>query len=295
MTKDVKSLESRIQEHYEAMPPAERRLGDLLLGFPGDAANYSATELADMAGTSKAAATRFFRRLGYKDFNEARREIRSARRWGSPLYLNHGGAETENKSQTIQAHLEREMANLSRTLEALRPDTLDAAARAISGAQRIFVLGYRNSRVLANYLQRQLTLLRPNVWLLPVPGDTLGEDLVDIGPDDVLILIGMRRRVAQIPTVMKIANRAQTPILLITDPSATRTAKLATWTLICQVRGTSIFDSYTGVVSTLNLLCTAIFRQATKTGYARLRRIEDLHEELDELDSYGRFDGSGAD
>jgi DNA-binding MurR/RpiR family transcriptional regulator len=64
-SQEPKRLDKRIQESYDILPPAERRLGDLLLNFPGDIANYSATEQAELAGTSKAAATRFFRRLGY--------------------------------------------------------------------------------------------------------------------------------------------------------------------------------------------------------------------------------------
>lgn len=287
--RETKSLEARIRQHYDSLPPAEKRLGELLLSFPGDIANYTASELAEMAGTSKAAATRLFQRLGYSDYNELRREVRGARRWGSPVYLAPGEADSDGRPRAIAAHLQQEADNLTRTLQGVRPDVLRAAASAVAKARRVFIVGFRNSRMLAFYVQRQLLLLRPDVLLLPGAGQTLGEDLVDLGPEDVLVVIGLRRRVALVPRIMEAARQQGARTLLLADPSANRTLSLADWTLICEVRATSIFDSYASAISVLNLLCTTIYRLDAKRHLDRLRRVESLHEDLDELDTYAWF------
>jgi DNA-binding MurR/RpiR family transcriptional regulator len=290
--KEPLTLEARIQAHYEELPPAEKRLGDLLLGFPGDIATYSAGELAEAAGTSRAAASRFFQRLGYKDFNEVRLQVREAKRWGSPVYLssasrvNGSGEGKSVASQSVADHLEQEIHNLTRTLEAIRPDTLRDVVDAMAGARRVHVVGFRNSRMLALYLQRQLLLLRSDVSLLPQSAQTLGEDMVDIGEGDVVVVIGMRRRVGVVKRIMEIAQAQGAKVLLITDPSATQTARLATWTLTCQVRSPSLLDSYAAAMSVLNLLCSILFQRAMTEGFERLRRIETLHDELDELDAF---------
>ncbi|QSR36723.1 RpiR family transcriptional regulator [Marinobacterium iners] len=282
---EPKQLDTRIQECYDDLPPAERRLGDLLLNFPGDIANYSATELADLAKTSKAAATRFFRRLGYKDFNEARVQAREAQRWGSPLYQSNNNAKDahHNRSQTISAHLEREAVNLQRTLEALSPDTLRAVAAELSQQRRIAIAGLRNSRFLAEYFHRQLSLLRPDVTLLPGAGQTLAEDLIDLGSKDLLVVLAMRRRMSQIRDLMQLARNNQIPCVLIADPSATELHELATWMLQCQVQSTSVFDSYTSVSSVLTLLINLTMREDLARSQQRLRQIESVHEELGEL------------
>ncbi|XKH61896.1 MurR/RpiR family transcriptional regulator (plasmid) [Halomonas sediminis] len=293
------TLEARIQAHYEKLPPAEKRLGDLLLAFPGDIATYSAGELAEAAGTSRAAASRFFQRLGYKDFNEVRLQVREATRWGSPVYLSSASklsGKGESKvmaSQSVANHLEQEIHNLTHTLETIRPDELCDVVGAMAGARRVHVVGFRNSRMLALYLQRQLLLLRSDVSLLPQSGQTLGEDLVDVGERDVLVMIGMRRRVGTITRIMEIAKAQGAKILFITDPSATQTSQLATWTLTCQVSSPSLLDSYAAAMSVLNLLCSLLFQRAMKEGYERLRRVETLHDELDELDAFAWLTGEG--
>jgi len=283
--KDAKSLESRIQTHYAELPPAERRLADLLLGFPSDIATYSAGELAEMAGTSNAAATRFFRRLGYKDFMEARRMVRGARSWGSPVYLSAPEDRVRQNSKTVAAHIARETNNISRTLEALRPDILREAADALIAAKRVFVAGFRNSRVLALYLHRQLSIVRDGVVLAPSVGQTLGEDLAGLNADDVVVVVGFRRRMAMVETLISVAKRRGAKVLLVADSSATTMPKKPDWNLLCEVRSESPFDSYTAAMSVLNLLCAATFRSGMPNSFERLRDIESLHDELEELDT----------
>jgi len=287
---DAQPLEARIHAHYDALPPAEKRLGDLLLSFPGDIATYSAGELAEAAGTSRAAASRFFQRLGYRDFNEARQQARDAKRWGSPVYLSSGTTAggvggSGMPSQPIADHLAQESHNLTRTLEAIRPDRLRDAVDAIARARRVHVAGFRNSHMIAGYLQRQLQIVRPDVALLPRTGQTLAEDLVDIAEDDVLIMVGMRRRVGMVTRILEIARQQGARTLLLTDPSAAEPTRHATWTLTCEVRSQSLFDSYSAAMSVINLLCTSLFHHEINRGQERLKRIETLHEELDELDA----------
>src|SRR5690606_2398115 len=137
------SLEKRIEAHYESLPPAERRLGDLLLRFPGDIANFSATELAEMAGTSKAAATRLFRRLGYESFNELREEIRNASSWGSPIYIAEEVPPSNNRGSIVAEQLRRDYENLSRTLESIAPADLADIVKALASARQVAVIGFR--------------------------------------------------------------------------------------------------------------------------------------------------------
>jgi len=65
------SLLSRIRDHYGELRPAERRLADLILSFPGEIAGYSATELAEMAET----------------ISETRRTAREKHGWIMDTYL----------------------------------------------------------------------------------------------------------------------------------------------------------------------------------------------------------------
>src|SRR5215207_4977688 len=81
------SVRARLRAQYEQLSPAERRLADAVLNFPGDLASYSATELAAIAEVSNTAVSRFVRRLGFANYDEMRRLARKEQEEGAPLYL----------------------------------------------------------------------------------------------------------------------------------------------------------------------------------------------------------------
>ncbi len=278
-------LDSRIKQHYDDMPPSEKRLADLLLSFPGDMADYSASELCELAGTSKAAATRFFSRLGYKDFSDARRQAREAKNWGALLYQNssHRTEKGEgNLSEHIASHIEREQANMQRSLEAIDESSFRALIQAMINKQRVLIVGYRNNRFLAEYFHRQLSILRNNVSLHPGPNQSISEELFDITEEDLLIVFGMRRRTPILDKVITLAHNKNVPVALIADPTAASLEKYASWKIDCLIHSTSTFDSYTSVMSILNLLITQFLEQSPGT-VDRIRAMESVHNELQEL------------
>ena len=67
------SFLARVREAFASLHPTEKKLAEFVLDFPGELASYSASELARLSGVSNATVTRFIRRLGYTNFEAARR------------------------------------------------------------------------------------------------------------------------------------------------------------------------------------------------------------------------------
>jgi DNA-binding MurR/RpiR family transcriptional regulator len=278
------SLETRIRDRYPDLPASERRIADLILEFPGEMAAYSATELAQLAGGSKAAVTRLIRRLGFDSFEAARRSARRARDWGSPLYLLSRAAEVGVPTDSqLQRHLAGDLANMARTFEALDPDELDAIVEALATARRLWLLGYRNSHALAAYARLQFVQLRDDVALLPLGGETLAESLASMSRADLLVVFGFRRRVPQVGRAMAVAHGQGVPILYITDPTVRETVTFARWTLLAEVGGVGVFDSYAAAISLVHYLASALVARTGAAGRRRLKRIEDMHDDLADL------------
>lgn len=277
------SVESRIKASYAGLPESERRIADLILEFPGEMAAYSATELAALSGGSKAAVTRLVQRIGFASYDEARRAARAAQSWGSPLYLMARETRKTGFSARIHQHVEQDVRNISLTLEGLRGDAFDDMVEAICKADRVFLLGYRNSHYLAGYARWQIIQGRGDVYLLPAAGETIAEEIADFTAEDVLIVVGFRRRLSQLPQVMTAAAASGARIVYITDMAAPAPPQ-ATWTIPCAVRGMDFFDRYAAAMSLLHFLCVAIIEKLGAGGRGRLQRIESLHEDLHDFD-----------
>ena len=277
------SLEGRIRAHYEDLPDSERRIADLILESPGEVAAYSATELAKLSGGSKAAVTRLVRRLGFASFEEARRAARDGQTWGSPLYLLSRETPADSFGSRVQTQIDQDTRNITLTLETLQSDIFSEIVGAICRARRVFFLGYRNGHYLAGYARQQFLIGRDDVYLLPSPGETLAEEIAGLTADDILIVVGFRRRVDEMRQGMAAAGKAGAKILYITDRTA-KPSPHATWTIPCAVRGRDVFDRYASAMSLLHFLAVAVFNRLGAKARARLQRIEGLHEDMHDFD-----------
>ncbi|QEW29790.1 MurR/RpiR family transcriptional regulator [Roseovarius indicus] len=278
---EPRAIERLIRSKYDDLPGSERALADRVLEYPNEVLLYSATELAERAGASKAAVSRFVKRLGYGDFRDMQREIRHAQMTGDPIFLS---AKPKKGQSNLSQHLERDMATLRETIEQIDSTMITEVAQKILSARRVVCLGFRNSYIFANYLRRQLILVRKDVALVPGAGQMVMEDIGDLGPDDLLIAIGLRRRASQLAPAMELFRDRGVPIAYFTDRRAVRTRDYATWVFPCQVRGTSLFDSYVGVMSLLNFVATHTYHAAGRDGRMRLSEIEAMLDALGELD-----------
>jgi len=273
------SFVKRVQEALNALPGAERRLGEFTLDFPGELASYSASELAELAGVSNATVSRFVRRLGYEDFNAARRSVRAERRQGSPLLLD---AKSRAAEDTVAAHLKDGRANLDATFARVSEPLIDDIVRALVEARTLWIAGYRSSQAFAFYFRWQVFQFLPRSQLLPGPGETLGEYMASIEKGDCLVAFGLRRRVPQLQHLVAHAAQAGAKVLYIGDHLMGEQAH-ADWLLRCDTRAPGALDNHVAVIGLCDLLITRVFRALGRKGRERLLAVEAAHETAGEL------------
>ena len=276
------NIGQRIDGRYGELSPQEQRAADFILDHMSDLAVYNASELARLSGVSKATVSRLFRRLGFQDSAEVREHARALRSLGAPLGGPGASAGTPSR---LAAHAEAEHDNLRRLLLTLEDGRLDAAARLVHSAQSVVIVGLRNSYPLALHLRQQLVQARDHVRLAPLPGQSLGEELAGLGPRDVVVLMGFRRRVAGFGDIVAAIRRRDVPLVLIADSSARKYSDQATHWLECPVDSVSAFDSYATAMSLVNLLATGAMGAQVRESRTRIAAITSVYEDLDELEA----------
>jgi len=271
----------RLQQHFSELGPQERRVADFILAHLEDLAVYSATDLSRLSGVSKATVTRLFRRLGYDDFKAVKAHARQLRHYGVPLASN---TETlGNGIERFRRHADREQNNLRQCLEGLTPALFDAVVSALDEAPEVAVVGYRNSYPIALHFRQQLIQARANVRLLPAPNQSLAEELVELEPGTLIVLIGFRRRPRLFETLVDALAQREQRLLLIGDPTTAKYDERVTWRLECALETISAFDSYASAMSLVSLLANAMLHRRLAQGRARIGDVTELYQELEEL------------
>jgi DNA-binding MurR/RpiR family transcriptional regulator len=276
------SIEARIRARYDQLADSERPLADLILSFPGQVASYSATELAALAGVSKAAASRLVKKIGFDSYDDMRRIAREGQGWGSPQYLNSPTFEGRPFDDALQAHIACETENIRATLSTLRPSVSEIVA-AMATATRIGCVGFRRSRIVADYLRWSLVQIRQNVSMLPPPGETISEALSEFDPTDLIVAVGLRRRIPLLAKALKAFHERGVRVLLIADSTAGSLAASATWFLPCEARSTSPFDSDIAAISIAHFLSSSLASALGNAARIRMQAVEQSLAALGEL------------
>jgi DNA-binding MurR/RpiR family transcriptional regulator len=280
---------ARIRGALPTLHPSERRLADTILSFPGEIASYSATELAQLANVSNATVTRFVRRLGYENFDQARQAARATQQTGAAVF--RVAASDQGPEAALMAQIVQGRQNVENSFAAISLAEIDALADAILQAGRVWIIGFRTARAFAVYLGAQIGQTIPNVTELPLAGQTLAESLTSIGTSDVVIVFALRRTVRQLPAVCRELRNSPARAALISDVPPQAGADMSPfeaelspkWRLRVQTAAPGPLFNHAAVLTLCHILATRVLERSGPAGRKRLLAIESLHDSLDEI------------
>lgn len=272
MTKTNNPLSERITKHYANFTKSNRSLADYLQAHPDKVLILSTNEIAEACSVSKTTVSRFIRSLGYEDHAELRSELLNAREQGEPLLMD----------ALEGSGLQEEMRSLEKLWAQLNGIDLKPLINKIANAKRIKIIGYRNSYPLAMHFRQQLMQCRGGVDLLPLPGQTIGEDLAFIEDDDFIIVIGIRRRVNNFPSIIDLLSEHN--CLLISDQSGQKYAQKVSHFLVCHMSNQVSLDSYAVPMSLISYLSNQTYQYLNSEAVKVSGKVSTSYAQLDELE-----------
>ncbi len=266
------SLSARITAHYSSLSDGNRRIADFLQVNPEKILMLSTSEIAEACQVSKTSVSRFIRKLGYDDHVALRNEMMSERDKGNPVITN----------ELHDSSFNRDVLALEKLCSQIAAGDTDKIIEKLATAKRIKIIGYRNSYPLAMHFRQQLAQCRGNVELLPLPGQTIGEDLCAIDEDDFVILLGIRRRVANFSQIVKFLKPYD--CMLITDQSGQKYASDINNVFVCYMNNELPLDSYAVPMSLISYFVNQTFFLLKERASSVSQTISSNYHQLGELE-----------
>lgn len=281
------SIEIRIRHVYAQLSLAERKLADVVLHHQSSLLNYSATELAEMAETSKSTAARFFKRLGCESFEDFRAQIKEEQTKVSPLSRMGTKANTAKQAKNpFTHHVSLDMQRLEAVSHQMHPDHVEKTIALLNKAKNIWIVGYRHSYISALYAHALLSHVRADVHLLHDMAGREAEMLSSVDKNDVVIVIDFKRRSQRLKRLVPAAHTLGADIVIISDTMASDLTRYASSVLCCSSDvEEGVFDSYVCAISLINYLASAVAAKNKAQTRKRLSRIEQMHAALEDLDT----------
>jgi DNA-binding MurR/RpiR family transcriptional regulator len=249
-----------------------------------DATTRSMRDLASVAGADPASFTRLAKALGYSGWDALRAALTEARR---PAQVSPFSGRARGRRQgpdadvsLVSEKLEADVAGLAR----ISSDGVAGAARALHAAKRVWIAGFRSCRSVAELLNYELRLFRPdNVQLV---GGSGPEDL-DFGAfrsGDAVVVIGFAPYSTASVLSARAAHRAHARVIAIADSVTAPMAEGADHLLLYEAASSpGFFPSLTGAIAIAQSLAAVTFSLG---GAGAKKRLEETETRLAAMSQY---------
>lgn len=214
------TLAKQILQASAQLSPLRRRVARLLADEQPFVLASSAAELAARARTSDATVVRTVQALGFEGLAQLKRAIAA------------GLAMTPTSTDALRATLAQTGADMGRAVglamdlqrqavEDLATDAsrelLRSAVDLLHPARRIVVFGIGPSAPLAQYVALLLGRSGRSARALNATGIALADQLLDLQPEDVLLVMAYGQAYPEVSTLFAEAQRLSLPMVLFTD------------------------------------------------------------------------------
>jgi DNA-binding MurR/RpiR family transcriptional regulator len=265
------ALLQRIAQAYPSLSKQGEQLAQFFQQDPLSAAQLSLTEIAQQTGISKSTISRFFRQIGYQSHQDMRQQLLQARAKGYPVF----------QSADLHELVKKEQAQIHHAIDQFDLEQIEKVVQRLEKAARIILIGYRNSYPIALHMREQLLQIRGGVDVLPLPGQTLSEELAQLPQDNLIFVIGFRRRPRLLVDVLKALPEEQT--ILLSDPSGGNLSQYVGMTLYADMGSEAGLDSYSAPFSLVSLICNRLMHYVGSSSKQRISSISTLYQDLQEL------------
>ena len=272
----MSSVLQTISQQMDGFSKGQKRIAEYILSDYDKAAFMTAAKLGKTAQVSESTVVRFASELGYSGYPAMQKALQELIR-GRLTSVQRIRASEMEEGDLLSRAMHRDVETINTTIESIDRAAFANVVEKLLAAEHVYIVGVRSSAFLAGYLNFYLRLLMDNVILVhhSAAGE-IYEQMVHIGPKDVLIAISFPRYSNMVIHAVDMACERGADVIAITDNGMSPLMPYATEALFVQCEALSYVDSLAAPLSFLNALVLAV-------GYRRRQEVDETFSQLEQV------------
>ena len=274
----AKDILTHIQENMTSFSKGQKLIANFILSSSDKAAFMTACKLGKTVNVSESTVVRFAAELGYDGYPSMQKALQEMIRNKLTSIQrievsNDRIGDQDIMSMVMQSDIEK----IRLTLEETDRTSFSHAVEAISSARRVYILGVRSASALANFMSFYFTFIFDNVVHVDTTSiSEVFEQVMRIGPDDVLIGLSFPRYSKRTVKAMQYAKKQGATVIAITDSDVSPLANIADVSLFAKSDMASFVDSLVAPLSLVNALIVAVSRVKNDQLEATFGKLESI-------------------
>ena len=279
----MNDLITKIQSELPSFSKGQKQIARFILEHYDKAAFMTASRLGVTVGVSESTVVRFATELGYDGYPHLQRALQEMiRNKLTSVQRMEVAGDRMGGRDVLQTVLHADTDMIRVTLDEIDRDAFQGAVDALMGAKRIYILGVRSSSALASFLGFYFNLLFENVTLVHTNSvSEIFEQVLRIGPGDVLFGISFPRYSKRTLSAMKYARDRGARVIALTDSQLSPLARVADHVLLARSDMASFVDSLVAPLSVINALIVAVGMSRRDEIEQTFNKLERIWEEYD--------------
>ncbi|MBP3941407.1 MAG: MurR/RpiR family transcriptional regulator [Christensenellaceae bacterium] len=269
-------LINHIKESYPKLSKGQKLLSDYIIENYDKAAFMTAGALGRAVGISESTVVRFTYALGYKGYPKLQKHLQEIikNRLTTIQRLNiMDGIEPDKIMDNV---LKTDISNLNATRASLDVNLFKRVAEIMISARRVYIVGFRSSAPLAQFLAFYLRYILDNITLVSTENSDVFTQLLHVGEEDVVMGMAYPRYSSQTIKGLRFAKSKGAQIVTMTDNELSPLYELADICLLTKNDINSFVDSYVAPLSLINALIIMIGAAKKETLTNNLHDLEEL-------------------
>ena len=279
----MNDLITKIQSELPGFSKGQKQIARFILEHYDKAAFMTASRLGVTVGVSESTVVRFATELGYDGYPHLQRALQEMiRNKLTSVQRMEVAGDRMGGRDVLQTVLHADTDMIRVTLDEIDRDAFQGAVDALMGAKRIYILGVRYSSALASFLGFYFNLLFENVTLVHTNSvSEIFEQVLRVGPGDVLFGISFPRYSKRTLSAMKYARDRGARVIALTDSQLSPLARVADHVLLARSDMASFVDSLVAPLSVINALIVAVGMSRRDEIEQTFNKLERIWEEYD--------------
>ena len=272
----MSSVLQTIRQQMDGFSKGQKRIAEYILNDYDKAAFMTAAKLGKTAQVSESTVVRFASELGYSGSPAMQKALQELIR-GRLTSVQRIRASEMEEGDLLNRAMHRDVETINATIESIDRTAFANVVEKLLAAEHVYIVGVRSSAFLAGYLNFYLRLLMDNVILVKhSAAGEIYEQMVHIGPKDVLIAISFPRYSNMVIHAVDMACERGADVIAITDNGMSPLMPYAAEALFVQCEALSYVDSLAAPLSFLNALVLAV-------GYRKRQEVDETFSQLEQV------------
>ncbi len=275
------TVADKLRKEIDNLTPLEKQLSDVILQNYPVSGLGSITALAEAANVSTPTVARLVQKLGFSGFPDFQRTLREEldETISSPLTKRDKWVHNAPDEHILNSFTKAAIDNIRQFLSDVDPKEFDRACKLLSDEnRRVFVVGGRITRTLADYFFLHLQVTRTNVTQIASNSSAWPHYLLEVSKGDVIVVYDVRRYENSMLRLAQMASERKAKVILFTDQWTSPIAKYASVIFRNRISVPSSWDSN---ITTM-LITEALLAKLQEHDWKNTKkRMEDLEVMFD--------------